>query len=358
MTLTLIDPGFDHLSLAAFDEVIADRPIRELESLTPRQLKDIIVRCDLANVLVATGDGGQGGDLGTTLHILQHVAQRCPSIAMILCMHYHVVGTMAMVPEAFPFAGTLLPDVGRRNALVASAFAEGIPGRSIYTSTVTARIDGAHAVIRGSKKPCTMSGIADYFGVSVTAGNGDPGLALVPATSEGIVREPFWPSELLLAADSHHVRFDDVRIDAGHVLFGAPEQMQTVLALGTAAFNAMINAAYTGAALALANKVPARPRAEPALAIELHGRLLQSWLAMQALVPRIGDAASIGQTLDRMLLVRYRNQALLGEVVELVAEHVGSRAYLGDEEIGYLSRVCRLMSFHPINRTAYEHPAA
>ena len=65
--------------------------------------------------------------------------------------------------------------------------------------------------VRGSKKPCSLSRSMDLLTASVAfESEGGFGVALIPATSPGIERRPFWNSPVLTGAESDEVILNDV----------------------------------------------------------------------------------------------------------------------------------------------------
>jgi hypothetical protein len=345
-----------HSSIEAFDSLIAGRSIADLEALTPGALKEIIKVAQLANIIIPTEYGGQGKNINEALDILQYVAKRSPSLGVILCMHYHVVATIVAVPQYFSFSETLLTEVARENKLLASAFAEGVPNLDIFTSSVKVSMLGNGKLsISGYKKPCTMAGVADYYAVSVVGDNDLKGVVMVDARLPGIRQKPFWPSALLKAADSNEVIFDRVEVPEDWSLLADEASITGLLSIGLAMFNLMVNVAYTGVAVALAEKLPAAVISQKPLYIDVYGKLLQSYYSAQGLAQRLDDISQLENTLNQILVLRYQNQMTLKALVGLVSEHVGSYTYLSDPEFSMLASVCNLISFHPLNRKSYEN---
>lgn len=344
-------------SIQIFEELIKNKSISDLESLSPAEIKQLIQTAKLANVIISEQFGGQGKSLKETLEILQYVARRAPSIGVILCMHYHVIVTISTLPDYFSFSEELLTDVAQNNRLVASAFAEGVPDLDIFTSTVQVKAIGDEnfVEISGYKKPCTMSGIADYYAVSVVADHNQKGVAVIRADIPGISQKAFWPSELLKATDSNQVIFDRVKISKDWMLIGDEESVLGLLSVGLAMFNLMISVAYTGVAVGLSEKLPDSVLANKSVYIDIYGKLLQSYYSAIGLSDRLSDMALLETTLNQILILRYQNQATLKQIVSLVSENVGSFKFLSDPEIAKLSAICSLIAFHPLNRKSYEN---
>lgn len=341
--------------VAKFDARVTGWTLSDFEAQSPLDLKKVIRESELANLVVPVEFCGKGLGLNDLLEILYYVSRRSPSIGVMLCMHYHVVAALSAFPEFFESGKLLLQDVGKENKLVASAFAEGVPGRDIFTSTVMASVDGETVVLNGSKKPCTMSSIADYYAVSIATDDGKAGLALVKSGAEGISYKKFWPSKLLQAADSNQVIFENVRVDVSYACIADEAEIAPVLSFGLAGFNLMVNAAYTGVSSVLAEKLSADGRVSKGTYIEIYGKILQSFYSSIGLSSRLSDLPSLECTLNSVLILRFRNQKTIKEITALVNENISSYKFLSDPEVASLGAICNLMTFHPISQYQYEN---
>jgi len=356
MKLNLVEDIETIPAVAKFNEHLSGRSVSKMEALTPIQLKRIIQDCGLAKLLLEKERGGLGYDLTTTMHVVQYVGEKAPSLGVMLCMHYHVVGVVALLPDSFPYADFMLEKVGRDNCLVASAFAEGTPGQNIFVTHVTAVVDGDSVLINGHKKPCSMSNVADFYLVSVENTQQQTGLALIDGTDSNITRTDFWPTELLASSDSHRVDFNNLVLPAAMVSFTSDELMEEVFCVGMTLFTLMINASYTGVATALAKKLPADTlQNKKSLYIDIYGRLVQSYNSGYAIAHRLQQGENVEHLMEQSLVARFLNQILLKEVGVLVKENCGTFEYFADPEFAYLVAVCDLIAFHPYRRNTFEN---
>jgi hypothetical protein len=360
MNFNIINTVANQPSLNAFFELVGDASIKEMEDKTPAELKAIIQQAGLANLLIPSELGGQALSLVEGLEIIQAVATRCPSAALMLCMHYHVVVTLAQFVEMLPSGFDILSDVGQNNALVASAFAEGIPGKDIFDSGVKALQTEQCIRISGSKKPCTLSSVADYYAVSINdhedASIG--GVAFVRQGQKGVEVVPFWPTELVQAADSNEVKFNDVEVANTDVILAPIADLADLLGYGLATFNLMTSCAYTGVAQALTNKLSDQVVANPTLYVDINGQLLQTHYATVGLAATLEAALAQGadpeQLVNTVLLLRYKTQSSIKSLVVMSNENMGGMKYLFDAEVIMLSNVANLLSFHPVTRGQFE----
>lgn len=344
----------NQLFLSRFDNAIEGLSLSEIESLTPQELKNILSQSGLSKALIPSCYGGDGLSMSRSLDILQYVASKSPSAGVMLCMHYHVVGTIAMYPEAFTFSKDFLEDICQHNKLVASAFAESIPGQDIFSTSVKATITADSISISGDKKPCTLSSTADYYAVSVITNEGTSGIAVVNSNLEGISCKPFWSSDILSATDSHNVVFTDVKIDKEWLVLAESEEFQAYLNMGLCVFNLMINAAYMGACTSLVNKLPPQVlECDVTTRTDIYGKLAQSYYSIHG-VSNLLELKDLEWLVPDILSLRYQNQLLFKDIKSIVFEKIGGYRYLSDKEVHYLSQAVDLIAFHPVSRFSFE----
>jgi hypothetical protein len=344
--------------LKKFDELMVGNSINDIEAFSPLDLKNIIQKSQLANLVIPTKFGGQGCSLDELLIILHHTSQSSPSLAVMLCMHYHVVATLAKFPDVIPMASELLTLIAKDNKLIASAFSEGVPGMNIFDSSVEGTSLDQGVCLNGSKQPCSMSSVADYYAVSMVVDKQQAGIAIVKNDTVGVSNKAFWPHDFLKAADSNQVIFDNVMVDHSYTRLDSPEEMEGILSYGLAGFNLMINAAYSGVAVTLANKLPSVALKNTSLYIDLQGKLMVPFYAGMGLVNELSNLDNLEAALNNILIVRYQNQNTLKEIIGLVNENVGAFSYLADPEVIQLGVIANLMAFHPMSRYQFEQLVA
>ncbi len=341
-------------ALTKFNQLTQGNSIQELEDFTPEKLKEIIQQAELANLIIPTELAGQGCNLDELLMILHRIAQTSPSISIMLCMHYHVVCTLSAFPDVIPAATELLTAIAKNNHLIASAFSEGVPGMNIFDSSVMGTTSAHGIDLTGSKRPCSMTSIADYYAVSMVVDQQYAGIAIVHNGMTGISHKAFWPSDILKATDSNQVVFDHVVVEQRYTKLASPEELEGVLSYGLASFNLMINAAYSGASVALANKLPAVALKNTAIVVELQGKLMTPFYSGMGLATALSNLENIELTLNNILMVRFQNQKTLKEIAALVNENIGALGYLADPEVILLGALANLMAFHPMSRFQFE----
>ncbi|PIB40774.1 hypothetical protein AOA59_26570 [Pseudomonas sp. 2822-15] len=337
-----------------FLELTEGRSLLELEQLSPQEVKDMLSKTKLPALIIPKAYGGLQLPLKEALEAVGLVAAVCPSAALMLCMHYHVVSTIAMYPSAFPFADMLLNDISLNGKLMASAFAESSGNQDIFHTSVAASVNEEGVIkITGSKKPCTMSNVADYYAVSIVTAEGLPGIAILSNGDAGLERKDFWPGDILLATDSHEVIFDDVTVKNGWVVWAENESFELYLNTGLISFNLFICAAYTGACQALSERLSPSAMASPPIFIPIKGGLAQCRYSVMGIAENVMPA-NIAWLVPEVLALRYQIQRTLKEIKICIFENFGAQRYLSDNQAHYLAKAVDLLAFHPVTRFGFE----
>ncbi|MDK1310222.1 acyl-CoA dehydrogenase family protein [Pseudoalteromonas ardens] len=352
--------SFNHSSLPVlapleqFYALTREYELSELESMTPAQIKALISSTQLPSMIVPKEFGGLEMPMKDALEVVYSVAMICPSAALMLCMHFHVVSTISMYPNSFQFAGPLLKDISENNALVASAFAESSGNQDIFhTSVAATSTEEDYIIISGSKKPCTMSHVADYFAVSIITAEGIPGVAIVSNGSEGLERKPFWPGDILKSTDSHEVIFNNVIVPNEWSVLAQDDSFEMYLSTGLVNFNLFIGAAYTGVCKSLVGRLNPAALQAPSIFIPVTGTLAQCRYSVCGLSHKVAPE-NLEWLVPEVLSLRYQIQKSLKDVRNIVFESIGAHKYLSDDTAHYLSRTIDLLAFHPVTQFGFE----
>jgi len=157
------------------------------------------------------------------------------AMTVTLCRHGGSGGVLASLfshniglPPVLAFGSVALqqeviPPVLRGEKIAALAITEPGGGSDVAALRTTARRDGAHYILDGEKVFITSGMRADFITVAVRTGEpgskgaGGISMILVPGDSPGLSRTRldkmgWWCS------DTAHLRFDGVRVPAGHLL--------------------------------------------------------------------------------------------------------------------------------------------
>ncbi|OMI37916.1 acyl-CoA dehydrogenase family protein [Streptomyces sparsogenes] len=345
--------------LPGLDEKLAAHPLAELEKRGGPAIP-AFREAGGAGLLVPTEHNGLGADPLEGIRVQRALAMRSPSLAVAAMMHHLSLAsfteylTAHCAPDAFEWI--LLKTIAGENQLVASASAEARRGGSMLEPTMRARRDGSNFMISGSKKPCSLSQSMDWFTASVLVEgdekyDGHLAMAVVPAATEGLVRRPFWESEVLAGAESDEVVLEDLVLDESLMVFTdqKPGSRMDILQIrGWTWFELLAAASYVGVAGLLVEKVMASPRVSRA---ELGALLVKLESAMGAVENVARDMAGSmddpGGQMAHSLLARFHVQETVMEVSTTAAELAGGISFIRDTEVGYLLQATRALAFHP-----------
>lgn len=303
-------------------------------------------------LLVAAEHGGAGASAVEAVRVQRALGARSPSLAVATTMHHFSVASLAELSDTGDgMEWAMLQAVSAQRLLLASAFAEGRAGQAILRPQMRAEeVDGAW-VVRGAKKPCSLSSSMDVLTASVSLDDGSAAVAMIPATAPGLRVEPFWTTDILAGTQSDAVILDGVRVEPellvplgdGH---GRLDRLQTV---GFVWFELLMTASYLGAASGLAERVIGRPQADPVPVVSPLEMVAQSLTGIAA---RFDAGEDPTELLAATLHSRFVAQELIVGSAMAALEALGGMAFITDPSVTYLASACRALAFHPPSRAA------
>lgn len=343
---------------------LEQRGLMGLEKADPAELCALFRDYRGAGLIIPEAFGGVGASPAETIEILRAIGALCPSLAVMMTMHHHNIATIVQLGGLIPAADELLYGIANHQLLIASAFAEGKPGSGIFNASVKATPTEGGFLLRGSKKPCTMTHNMDVIVAGVARENDDgsliEGFAVIFAEGSSVERQTFWNSPVLRAADSNALVFNDVFVPDERMLLAeaaddveAAASSENASMAGLCWFQLMVGATYLGVATALVNLLLKKRNVDDLqlaqLTIELEG-------AHQALIgtaheleaENVPDTGTYSKTLATRFLV----QGAIERATNLAVELLGGMAFVSSDEVTYLLAASRAIGFHPISRTA------
>ncbi len=350
--------------LPGLDKLLADIPLLELEKPGNSSLQSFRDAGGPA-LLVPTEYGGAGATLGDAVRVQRAIGSRSPSLAVATTMHHFSVASLVeLTAQGDGFEWAMLTAIAENSWLLSSGFAEGRPGQHILAPTMRATVVDGGLLVNGVKKPCSLTWSMDLMSASVAvadpAGGPDrPAVVLIPASSPGIERSPFWQSWILAGAESDQVVLRDVHVDASLVFY--PQvglTMDPIQARGFVWFELLIAASYLGAASALAERVISSGKGSATdravLAIELE----TSAAALEQVAESADEEVDLDRLLARALCARYAAERSIERVVMGAAAAAGGMAFIGSSDVAYLLAASRALAFHPPSLAAASEPLA
>lgn len=342
-------------------ETFSATGLMELEEAGSGALTGLFRERGRPDFLIPREHGGPGGTLLELAHVLRLIGARCPSLAVMMTMHHHGIGSFARGSVSMPFSDALLRRVAEDGALLATGFAEGRPGADILDSTVECvRLDDGGYRVSGTKRPCCMSHHAEYaiVGVAVRLGDGEKarGVVLVDRTLDGVRAEASWPGELLAASDSNSLILDGVRVPGECVLAprkaggeGMMERFAVTHAEMTLSclFQLTVSASYLGVASRLGELVVQRGAGSPRQRLEILSRVEAGAMALYRLAQVLDEGDFSGYLLARSMVVAHDAKNRIEEAVTEGVKALGGGVFLTSPELRYLVLASKCLNFHP-----------
>lgn len=310
------------------------------------------------SMLVPSSCGGGGAGAVDAVRFQVGLGALAPSAAVATTMHHYKLAALGNVAvRGDESARAILRDLASRSALVASGGAESTPGRDLRTLGSHAVRTGTGYAVTGRKRPCSLSTSMDVLSLMVELRDGSGtgvgfAQAFVDADSPGIEREPFWRSSVLLAAESHSVRLDEVQVPADRV-FALRGEIGTRFAVDCYVwFQLLISAAYLGMAHCVASATPVARRADRwrgAVA-----RLADLEDTVVGAASRVDDDAPPREQLCAAVRARDRVEDELAPVGGALLRAAGGGGFASTGLYTALTGALNAIAFHPPARGARE----
>jgi alkylation response protein AidB-like acyl-CoA dehydrogenase len=345
--------------LPGLDERLAEADLRTLERAGNPALP-WFREATGPRLVIPRADGGHGASLLDAVRVQRAVGSRSPSLAVATTMHHFSVASiveLSAVGTGLEWA--MLQAISGKDWLLSSGFAEGRTGAHILSPVMKAIPVEGGLLVSGTKKPCSLTWSMDLMSASVSVARPDGGadrlaVVLLPATSEGIERHPFWASDILAGAESDEVVLSDVHVPDALVFYpGASTDMTAVQARGFLWFELLVTASYLGVCSGLVERVLTSQRGDAAARMRLVGEVEAAMAALECAAQPSGDDDA---DLARALMARYHVEEVIAEVSAAAVALAGGIAFVSDWAPGYLLAACRPLAFHPPSKHAAAEP--
>jgi alkylation response protein AidB-like acyl-CoA dehydrogenase len=187
----------------------------------PWDAAELLSEQGLLGISFAEEDGGQGGSLMHSVLAIQEVAQFCPKSADIV-----QAGNFGPIRTFVEYAtpdqkARFLPGLLAGKTLISLGMSEPDAGSAVTELKTSARLEGEHYVINGSKVFSTHSPEANLFLIYVRFGPGVDGIGsvLVERGTPGFTIGT--PSAFMSGEEWCQLYFEECRIPAANLLLGA-----------------------------------------------------------------------------------------------------------------------------------------
>ena len=193
---------------------------RAHESRYPFDVAQLMARQGLMGITIPEEDGGVGGTLMDAVIAIEQVAAVCPRSADVVQF-----GNFGPI-RAFAEHGTAqqkqrwLPDLLSGHMVMSLGMTEPGAGSAVTDLVTSARPDGSHYIINGSKLFSTFSPDAAIFLIYVRYGPGLSGIGSVIVERDTPGFTIGQPSAFMSGEQWCELHFDNCRIPAENVLLG------------------------------------------------------------------------------------------------------------------------------------------
>jgi alkylation response protein AidB-like acyl-CoA dehydrogenase len=174
----------------------------------------------LMGITLGEKDGGQGGSLMDAVIAIEQVAAVCPRSADVVQFgNFGPIRTFAEYGTSQQKA-RWLPELLSGRAVMSLGMSEPDAGSAVTDLKTTAKPDGSHYVLNGTKVFSTFSPDAAIFLIYVRYGPGIGGIGsvIVERDTPGFVIGP--PQQFMSGEEWCELHFDNCRIPAENVLLG------------------------------------------------------------------------------------------------------------------------------------------
>jgi len=343
--------------LPGLDEALACIPLLEMERSGNPALA-LFRDAGGPGLVIPAEHGGLGAPPLDAIRVQRAIASRSPSLAVATTMHHFSVAALVELAAISDKEGAewlVLESIAQQKLYVASGFAEGRAGASVFSSQFQVRRTGEGLVLTGSKKPCSLSLSMGLLTASVLLPDDEGGsslvVVLVPAATPGISRRPFWGTWALAGAESDEVVLEDVVVPESLLAYwGRPGQLDTAQERSFLWFELLIAATYLGTASALVERVLTAARGTPAERVALATETEGAMAALEGVAREMATGVSGQDLLAKALLVRFAVQEAVERAASRAAELLGGMAFVGSPEVACLLASTRALAFHPPSR--------
>jgi len=186
----------------------------------PFEVAQLMSRQGLMGITIPAEDGGQGGTLMDAVIAIEQVAAVCPRSSDVLQF-----GNFGPIRTFAEYASPAqkqkwLPDLLAGRAVISLGISEPDAGSAATDLATSAKLDGAHYVLNGTKLFSTFSPDAKLFLVYVRFGPGVGGIGSVMVERDTPGFHIGKPSSFMSGEEWCELHFDNCRIPAENLLLG------------------------------------------------------------------------------------------------------------------------------------------
>src|SRR4029078_6745024 len=186
----------------------------------PFDVAKLMSRRDMMGITIPEADGGQGGSLMDAVIAIEQTAAVCPrSAGVVQFGNFGPIRTFSEYGTEYQ-KKKWLTECLAGNAVISLGMSEPDAGSAVTDLQTSAKPDGKHTVVNGTKVFSTFSPEAAVFLVYVRYGPGVGGIGaiLVERGTPDFAIGP--PQEFMSGEQWSELHFDNCRVSAENVLLG------------------------------------------------------------------------------------------------------------------------------------------
>lgn len=327
-----------------------DAELNQVPTITDKQgLKNYLKNNKLLSLSIKSNACHDKDALQHVSAVIRACAAHEPSLGIALTMHHHIVLVLAKYPQIFNNSAQIIQAVTQRECLVASAFAEGKSGVNIFQPSSQLEQFDQGICLNGSKKPCTLSSIADYYILS-TSLNQRLALINLPATRQGISVLPFWNLDIFRYCDNNELQFEQVQLESDELCSLDDEQLSLCLLYGLSLFNYFALSAYIGIADRLIAYIPEKISGIDHFKIALIEYQQRNDTLLSQSLEICAKAQLLETDLNHILNLRYLVEDNLKKLVDFTLKNIGGIAVMKNPAILNLVNHLEMLKYHPTGK--------
>ncbi|OWO78655.1 hypothetical protein B5C26_23465 [Photorhabdus luminescens] len=320
------------------------------QHLIPDRLKRLLLSSEAASQCLRLAAQSSIEGLHQVGNTIREASAWLPAVGIALTMHNHIVLACSKFPDIFEDSNVLLNEVMASKALVASAFAEGLPGTNIFTPSLKMHSKEGKLFVNGSKKPCSLSSIADYYVLSVcdTDHNNEMRVVLISKSAQNLKVIPFWKLGILTESDNQEIKFLDAEVSPKRLSHYKGIEQQMVLSCGLALFNYFAANTYSGILDGLTRFIPEKVVEQQPIKYTLTQADYKINVILGQMLIIAFYASQDENAVHKILALRYTLEKILEETASFIFRCCGGIKVMTTPEIMNFYLAVQLFKFHPI----------
>lgn len=323
--------------------------INKYLDITPLELKDLLLKTNATAQCLELNAHSDIKSLEIVGNTIREASSLLPSVGIALTMHNHILLVCKKYPDIFIDNEKILKDIHESKVLLASAFAEAIPGINIFSPSVKIFSQDGRLFVSGSKKPCTLSSIADYYAISVKDLDASEKmkLLLVNRDANNIEIAPFCELNLLTECDNREVIFNNTDVTPSLVSKYQDIELLPILSYGLSLFNYFAANAYSGVLEGLINCLPKHIREQETIKYKITQNKCRIYGILNQMLSIAHSASQDDKAIQKILSLRYILEEILEQMASYILRCCGGVQVMTNPRIIEFYSIIQLFKFHP-----------